>query len=187
MYKKAFTIAVSLALCGCGVARQYQEAEQAKQLKAQAEAAVADCNGKYPAGNPKIEVTRVQCLNSAFAILMPTLGADEDLAQVFMADRLVIAEQIQSGKLDLAEGSAQIAAKWSEVVSESQRRQTARQSVAAQQAVASAQQTQAFAASLAAINAAAPRPAPAPVIMQQPSTVRLQTSCNTFGTMTTCN
>jgi hypothetical protein len=187
MYKKALIVAVSLALSGCGMARQFQQAEQTKELRAQAKAATDDCNAKFPLGNPKIEVARVQCLNSAFAILMPTFGPDQDLAQVFMADRLVIAEQIQSGKLDIAEGNAQIASKWSEVVSESQNRQMARQSVAAQQDVASAQRAQAFAASLAAINAATPRPAPAPMIIQQPSTVRLQTSCNTFGTITTCN
>jgi hypothetical protein len=162
--------------------------EQNQQLREQAKSATAECNAKYPVGNPKIEVARVQCLNSAFSILMPTFGPDQDLAQLFMTDRLVIAEQMQSGKIDFAEGNAQIAAKWSEAVSESQRRQMARQSVAAEQNAANAQRAQAFAASLAAINAAnPPLPAPQRVIIQQPSTVRLQTFCNTFGTVTTCN
>jgi hypothetical protein len=124
---------VALMIAGCGIARQYQAREQTQQLQLQAKAANDDCNAKFPMGNPKIEVARVQCLNSTFAILMPTFGPDQDLAQVFMADRLVIAEQIQGGKIDLAEGNAEIAAKWSEVVSESQQRQMARQSVAAQE------------------------------------------------------
>ena len=187
MRRILWAIAACLTLASCGIAQQYQAREQAEQLKAQSKAANDDCNVKYPAGDPKIEVSRVQCLNAAFAILMPTFGQDQDLGQMFMADRMVIAEQIQSGKTSLVEGNAEIAAKWSASVTESQRRQAMRQSVAAQQDAANAQQVQAFAATMAAVSAANPPPAPAPVVIQQPSTVRLQTFCNRIGNMTTCN
>jgi len=125
LYRRAFAITLSVVLGGCGLARQYQEREQAEQLKAQAKVAVAECNVKFPVGNAKIEVARAQCLNDALAIQMPVLAPDQDLVQLFMADRMAIAEQIQNGKIELVEGNAEIAAKWSAVVSESQRRQMA--------------------------------------------------------------
>ena len=164
-----YAVLFSTALAGCGIAQRIQAQEQAKQLASQSDAAIADCDTKIPGGNPKTTVSRIKCLNDAMAIRMPLFGTDQDLAQAFMANRLAIAEQVQNGKLSVAEGNAGIADKWSQAVSESQRRRNATLSVAAQQDAAAAQQS-AASASWAAI-------------MQPPKSV----TCLRTGTMTTCN
>jgi len=89
-------------------------------------------------------------LRRALAIRLPIFTPDEDLLQAYIADRTVIAEQIQSGKMTIAEGNALITQKWSAVVSEKQRREMARQSVAAQQDAARAAAYQASATANAA-------------------------------------
>lgn len=63
-----------------------------------------------------------------------------------MAKRMAIAEQMQSGKMNFAEGEAAITEKWSQAVSESQQRANARNSVTAQQQTAAAANTAAWAA-----------------------------------------
>jgi hypothetical protein len=75
--------------------------------------AVASCNANIAAGNPKTIVARMKCLNDAMTIRMPLFGNDQDLALAFMADRMVVAERVQNGKMTLAEGDAAIAEKWS--------------------------------------------------------------------------
>jgi hypothetical protein len=181
---------LTLTLAGCGIAQRIQAQEQAKlqaeqnaQLVEQSRAAIADCNVKFPVGNPKIAVARTQCTNNALTIRIPTFGTDQDLVQAFMADRMVVAEQVQSGKMTLAQGNAIIAEKWSQSVSESQQRANARGSVMAQQTAAAAQQSAAAAANTAAWASVmeATRPvAVAPVV--NPSI-----TCIHNGNMTTCN
>ena len=134
-------LCVALTLAGCGIAQRIQAQEQAKQLSERSQAAAAVCNAKFPAGNAKIEVARIGCLNDALAILMPTFGSDQDLVQAHLAERMVVAEQMQNGTITIAQGNAIITEKWSQVVSESQRRQNARQSVNAQQSAAAAANT----------------------------------------------
>jgi hypothetical protein len=138
-------VPLSAAVAGCGIAQRMQAKEQAKQLAAQSDAAIADCNAKIPVGNPTTIVSRMQCLNDAMAIRMPLFGSDQDLAQAFMTYRMAVAEQVQKGKMSIAEGNAAIAEKWSQEVSESQRRRNATLSVAAEQDAASAQQSAAAA------------------------------------------
>ncbi len=175
------TICVALfamTLAGCGIAARIEAEKQAKERAAQmhelveqSKAAVADCNVNFPKGNPKIEVARVKCLNDAMIIRMPTFGTDQDLARVYLADRAMIAERIQSGKMTLAEADAALAEKWSALVSESKQRANARGSVIAQRNMAAAQQQAADAANTAAwasmIEATKPppmAPPPTPVI-----------------------
>jgi len=143
-----------------------QAQEQAKQLASQSDLAIGDCNAKLPPDNPKTVVARTKCLNDAMAIRMPLFGTDQDLAQAFMADRMMVAEKVQNGKMTMAEGNAAIAEKWSQAVSESQRRRNATLFVAAQQAAAAAQGSAASAAWAA---------------MARPVT------CMHTGNMTTCN
>jgi hypothetical protein len=162
-------VCFSAALAGCGVAQRIQAQEQAKKLAAQSDAAIADCNTRLPTGDRKTIVARMTCLNEAMTIRMPLFGTDQDLAQAFMANRLAIAEQVQNGKLSNAEGNAAIAEKWSQSVSESQRRRNATLSLAAQQNAAAAQES-AASASWAAV-------------MQPPRSV----TCLSTGSMTTCN
>ena len=117
-------------------------------MREQSRTAVANCDFRYPKDNPKIAVARIKCLNEAFSIQLPTLTPDQDLAQSFMAERMVIAERIKAGKMTMAEGQAAMAEKWSQVVSASQQRRDAANAVGAQQDAAAAQQR---AANLAAV------------------------------------
>ena len=80
------TVLLGMALAGCGIAKRMEAQEQAKQLAAQSDAALADCNAKIPASNPKTVVARVKCLNDAMAIRMPLFGTDQDLALAYMAE-----------------------------------------------------------------------------------------------------
>jgi hypothetical protein len=121
----------------------------------------------------------MQCVNNAIAIQLPTYAPDQDLVLAYLADRMVIAEQVQSGKITIAEAKAQIMQKWSAAVSEGQRRELARQSVAAQQTAANAAVSQVWANAYAANRATMPT----------------STTCTGSGTygggnysgMTTCN
>jgi hypothetical protein len=185
----------ALALSGCGIAQQIQAQEQAKkqaeinaQLVDQAKAAAAACDTNFPKGNPKIEIARVKCLNDAMTIMMPVFGPDQDLAGAFMADRAVIAEKTQNGKMTFAEGNAAIAQRWSQAVSESQQRRNAAMSTNAQVAGAVAQQQAAAAANTAAwasmIQATKPPPLTPVVPVVNPSF-----TCTHFpgSPTTTCN
>jgi hypothetical protein len=144
---------LGLALCGCGTAPRVQADDQTKQQAAvnarlieESKAAMAACDAKFPAGDPKTAVVRRTCINDGFAIKLPTFGPDQDLVRAVMADSMVIAEQVQNGKMTIAEGNAAIAEKWSEAVTESQRRANSKNSVLAQQSAAAAQLPSAAAA-----------------------------------------
>ena len=109
---------LSLALYGCAVAPRVQADDQAKQQAAvnaqlieQSKAAMAACDAKFPAGDSKTAVVRRKCINDGFAIKLPTFGPDQDLVRGVMADSIVIAEQVQSGKMTIADGNAAIAEK----------------------------------------------------------------------------
>jgi hypothetical protein len=147
------SFALSLALCSCGTAPRPQADDQAKQQAAlnarlieQSKAAMAACDAKFPAGDPTLAVVRRKCINDGFAIRLATFGPDQDLVQAVMADSMVIAGQIQNGKMTIAEGNAAIAEKWSKAVTESQRRANSKNSVLAQQSAAAAPQQSAAAA-----------------------------------------
>lgn len=164
---------------GCGIAARREAAEHAKELQAQSDAATAACNSTYAgAPNPKTFVARIRCLNDAAMIALPNAGSDQDLLLAFWSERLVTAERVQDGKMTLDEGVAAITASWSRTVSESQNRQNARRSVAAQVAGAAAAQ-QSAAAQQQAASAAAMRALNPPM--------RAPVTCMTTGTMTTCN
>jgi hypothetical protein len=169
---------LSTALSACGLAQRMEAEKQNKELVARSDAALADCEANFPKGNPKIEVARVKCLNDAVLIRMPTFGTDQDLAAAFMAQRLVIAEQMQSGKLSFAEGSAAIAEKWSQAVSQSQQRANARNSVAAQQQTAAAANTAAWAAMAQATKPPPMQPIVNPTITCTHFPGSVTTTCN---------
>lgn len=149
---------VGLGLADCGIAPRVQADDQAKQQAAanpqlieQSKAAMAACDAKFPAGDPKTAVVRRKCINDGFAIRLPTFGPDQDLVRAVLADSMVIAAQVQSGKMTIAEGNAAIAEKWSKAVTESQRRANTKNSVLAQQSAAAAQQQSAAAAEPAGV------------------------------------
>lgn len=180
-------LALALTLAGCGIAQRIQAQEQAKQQAAlnaqlveQSKASMAECDVKFPPGNAKTSVVRRKCINDAFAIRMPTFGSDQDLAQAVMAESMVIAEQVQNGKMTVAQGNAAIAERWSQAVSESQQRANARNSVMAQQSAAAAQEQAAAAANTAAFASMIQATKPAPV-------VNPGFTCVHTGNITSCN
>ena len=143
-------LAVNLALCGCAAARSAspddraeQPAAQSAQLIQQSKTAIAACDSEFPSGNPKTAVARRKCINDGFAIRLPTFGPDQDLVRGVLADSMVIAEKVQGGQMTIAEGNSAIAEKWSQAVTESQKRANSKNSVLAQQSSAAAQQQQA--------------------------------------------
>jgi hypothetical protein len=130
---RIFVVLIAAALvAGCGIARQREMAAQVAALREQSVAALKDCGEKFPPGNPKIAVARAQCVNAAFAIVQPTLPYP-DLLQVYMADHLAVAEEVQAGRTSIAQANAILARKWSELVGEEQRRRLANRAVAAQE------------------------------------------------------
>lgn len=151
-------LVLGLALSGCGTAPRLQADDPADQQAAvnprlieQSKADMAACDAKFPAGDPKIAVVRRNCINNGFAIRLPTFGPDQDLVRSVMADSMVIAEQVQSGTMTIAEGNAALTEKWSNAVTESQRRANSKNSVLAQQSAAAVQQQSAAAADTAAV------------------------------------
>ncbi len=110
-------------------------------------AASADCDARFPASNIKVAVARMQCFNNALeSESEKTPGyptADRDLLASFLAYRMAIAEQIQHGKITVLQGKALAAEKWSQMLSEDERRANERQAVQAQQAAIQARAAQA--------------------------------------------
>jgi hypothetical protein len=94
-------------------------------------AASADCDARFPANNIKLAVARMQCFNNALeSEHEKTPGypvADGDLLASFLAYRMAIAEQIQHGKITVLQGKALAAEKWSQMLSEDERRANVRQ------------------------------------------------------------
>jgi hypothetical protein len=171
------------ALAGCGF-DQIAAQQRTANLKQQFDAAMNDCRARFPTDDPKTVVAKMQCVNQAYAIELPALGSNVDLAQNFMTYRMSVAEQYQNGQITHAQAATMLADKWSQLISEAQRRNAINQTAAAQQRAADATQAaadwEAFGNAVTAANAAFAAP-------QQPQTVRLQTTCNHLGNMTTCN
>jgi hypothetical protein len=99
-----------------------------------------------------------------------------------MADRLVIAEKMQNGKMTIAEGNAAISARWSQAVSEAEQRTNARNSVISQQNAANAQNLAAAAAIMQAT-----RPPPVQLPPAAAPVVNPSFTCIRNGNVTTCN
>jgi hypothetical protein len=142
---RMLVLLLCLAVAGCGLARQRELQEKIAALRQQSAAAMQECNTQWPPGNPKTAVARAQCVNSAMAILQPTMPYP-DLLQVWMANHLARAEQVQSGRVTMAQANAALTEKWSALISEEQKRTLANRSVAAQEQTASAAQSSAAAA-----------------------------------------
>jgi hypothetical protein len=129
-------VALALTLCGCGLARQQELQAQRAALNQQAQAAIQECDTKFPKGATPTAIARAQCLNDATEITRPVWGGSADLVNVFMTSRLAAAERFQKGQITFAQYSEEVATKWSQLVSEEQRRNLANRSVAAQETAA---------------------------------------------------
>ena len=147
------------------------KAQTQEELAKQYERAKRDCVNKFPTDIPKTIVAKVECLNTAQAVVLPTWGNNRDLIQTWMAYRVVIAERIQNKEMTVAEGDGAIAQRWSEAQTEIQRRNAYAAQAAAQQnaaqnaAVDAADRAKAAADPQTWVNtfqALRPAPAPAP-------------------------
>jgi hypothetical protein len=130
-------ILMSLTVAGCGLVRQRELQAQREELTARSQAATAQCDLTYPAGNVKTAVARAKCQTEAFAILRPIMPYP-DLMDLLIASRIAIAERVQKGQLTIAQANELMAARRSELVAEEQRRNLANRAVIAQENIASA-------------------------------------------------
>jgi hypothetical protein len=105
-----FGALLAFALSGCGVAARMQAEEHAKELRAQSDAAANTCKSNFAADDPKTYLARQRCLNDAVTIALPTFP-NQDLLLAYMAERVAIGEQVQTGKMTVAQGDAAIAEK----------------------------------------------------------------------------
>jgi hypothetical protein len=122
---------LSIGVASCGLARQQQRAS----LKQQSEAATQECDTKLPPANPKTAVARAKCQVDAYNIMRPAVTYP-DLMDLFIARRMLVAEQVEKGQITIAQANELIATKQSEIVAEEQRRNLANRSVAAQESAA---------------------------------------------------
>jgi hypothetical protein len=180
-------------LTGCG-SEQTVAQQRLKEADRQYQAATADCRKQFPIDEPKTIAAKMQCVNSSFALfIMPVMGANADLGQQWMAAQTNMAEQIQAGKMTVAQARDTLTQRWSLILSEVQRRNALAQTAAAQQSAAKADEAAAeweeFGQRLAAANAAyAAGLAQSPPVQVQPMPpVRQQTFCNELGNTITCN
>jgi hypothetical protein len=132
-----FVTFICILLAACGIARRQEMQARIAELDAQTIAAMQACNDSLPAGNPKTAVARAKCQVDAIVIRRPIV-THPDLMDLFIAKRMVVAEDVQNGKLTVAQANVIIANLHSEWVTEEQRRNLANRSVAAQEGMAAA-------------------------------------------------
>jgi hypothetical protein len=136
--RTAYLVAlIGLTVAGCGLVRQRELEERIAALIAQSTAAAQACDVTVPPGNPKTAVARARCQCDALEIRRPIVPYP-DLMDTFIAARMSVAEQVQSGQITIARANEIVTNKRSEIVSEEQRRNLANRAVAAQESAADA-------------------------------------------------
>jgi hypothetical protein len=135
----------AIAVAGCASTSDQIAALQAKRatLQEQYDEAAKACDTQFSPTNERVAVNRARCLNDALSV-GPHHPAD--LLRAFTAERLEIAERVQSGKITVAQGEAEAAEKWSAMVGEQQRRAVSIVGAAAQVESAAAASSSAAAA-----------------------------------------
>jgi hypothetical protein len=136
MFRLLLVTALCAGLGGCGLAARKEREEAFAAAKARTQTALADCEAKYPQGS-KQPVEKAQCMNAAFNILRPFVPYP-DLMDQDMANRALLAEKVQQGKLSPAEATAEMTQRQSQIVAEEQRRGLANRAVSAQESAAAA-------------------------------------------------
>lgn len=139
MKKLTIALALGLTLSGCVSAQN----EEYARLQTTWQEANAACNAtRFPSAS-----AYGRCLDNADAVGPPTMGPDADLGRLFMARRAVIFERLDRRQLTQVQARAELAQLSAELASERQRRNSARQVVAAQQEAAMTASNVALAAS----------------------------------------
>lgn len=134
--RRSCTMAVCLALAGCGLARQAERQEQMNAAKASMAQGFEDCKARFPEGS-KNYIEKDKC-NAAAATVIRPFTPYPDLFDNYWAKRAVLAERLQAGKLTLAEANAEATQTQSDIAAEEQRRNLANRSVGAQESAAAA-------------------------------------------------
>jgi hypothetical protein len=159
------------------------------------EAAVAECNAKRLHGEPKSYKASVECSNpKIFAAYREAGDPNLDLLNVYLAARLVGAENVDKKRVTEAEYKLQLAELESRLTKERQRRALAvadleikRAQAAAETQTAQAQSNAALLLGLAALQSAnRPASQPSQLAMPSPPPRMLNTNCQTYGQTTSC-
>ena len=133
------TLAV-LALCamvgGCGLIARKELQEKQQAAIAEMQAGFIECKTRFPEGS-KQYVAKHQCDSAAAQLIRPYMTYP-DLFDREQADRAVLAERLQAGKMTLAEANQQATSNKSQIAEDEQRRNLAARSVGAQESVAAA-------------------------------------------------
>ncbi len=176
MRNKSVIVICSILMSGCGLAQQARFRNDEADATTQQSIALAECNRLFPDKNQKPVKARIECLNNAdlnyqYAMARSIGRSEIDIVSVMAAKRLVAAERYDNGLTTSAQYSAEVAEIGSAATSQILARKN--NAMVAQAAVnqANAAEQQAAAARQQAITASIPR----------------QITCNTYGTMTTCN
>ena len=70
----------------------------------------------------KRDVDKARCMNDADQVALPVMGNYADLVRYRMAKRIEIAQRLDAGKISRAQANSKIAAVYSQVASEANRR-----------------------------------------------------------------
>jgi hypothetical protein len=128
-----------VALCatvgGCGLIARKELQEKQQAAIAEMQAGFAECKARFPEGS-KQYVAKQQCDSAAAQVIRPYMTYP-DLFDRAQADRAVIAERLQAGRITVAEAKQATASK-SQIAEDEQRRNLAARSVGAQESAAAA-------------------------------------------------
>lgn len=128
--------ALCLIVAGCGLIARKELQEKQQAAIAQMQAGFAECKTRFPDGS-KQYVAKQQCDTAAAQAIRPFVTYP-DLFDREQAERAVIAERLQGGKMTLAEANQQAATVHSQIAEDEQRRNLAARSVGAQESAAAA-------------------------------------------------
>lgn len=136
MQRPIVGICMLIVLSGCGLARQKEAQDRANSAAAELRAGMDSCNNQFPK-QQNTAVARAHCIAEATAPWRP-LVPFPDLFDQDVANRNLLAERWQTGKITQAEYEAQFYQMHSQIVAEEQRRSLAGRSVNAQETAAAA-------------------------------------------------
>jgi hypothetical protein len=125
-----------LVLSGCGIARQQEAQDRLNKASADTHAATEACDQSFPK-QQNLAVKRARCIADATAPMRQVI-AYPDLYDQETANRNLLAERWQAGKITQAEYEAQFFQMHSQIMAEFQRRNLANRAIGAQELAASA-------------------------------------------------
>lgn len=128
--------ALCAALGGCGLIARKELQEKQQAAIAEMQAGFAECKARFPEGS-KHYIEKQKCDSGAAQAIRPYVTY-ADLFDREQAERAVIAERLQAGKITVAEANQAATAAHSQIAEDEQRRSLASRSVGAQESAAAA-------------------------------------------------